>query len=628
MRKFYAMIGVAMVCLVLCTCQGPQLQPFVESSASPPPASTSPATPTLTPMSPPEPSPTFRAPVVSKQTVTQASAPIPTLTDPTACASHPGQPWRTWRVIRQPPVVQALITDQGAVWAGTLLGVFRVDPRTGTVTQSLDSKVAGEVRKLFPLGEGRLWADGSNGPFYFDGRQWTPLIITGTLGMPDIWAVDLNGDVLVREYRSRMDIYYSLSGHIPPSAPSAWKAIRTNKWVDQYTIGRCELQAFISSGFSFRSQAECQALNMAYQQVGAPVALDADGSIWWIRSEYVDQKNRRTVLGHVLSGQYSLTQTVPVESVYAMAADPSHGIWLGTEKELFYSDGYQVRQVSLGLSACTISFDPFGPPVDSQGKVWIGGYGIHVLSPGETEWQLVSESDQAGPESARFITAIAPARDGGMWVTHGYDLLHLGGSITVQPVQMLDPGCIVNYLAVNADSVWMLSDCGILQFIVSKGNWVRHNPSNSRVALMVIGSDSAVYAGSPDGLYANTGSEWHQVIQEDVTVAAADRQGGLWLASREQGELWYYKSGQLTPHGQQFDKHALQGLTVDSRNRLWAALSDALLLYDGKTWRRVRAPLEKIGGIQSSRNGHVWVFGWVFGVSGFAEYDPAMDKQP
>jgi len=577
MRKFYAMIGVAMICLALCACQGPQLQSSV--------------------------------------------------TGATACASRPGQPWRTWKVVQQSSIVQTLITDQGAVWAGTSLGVFRVDLRSGAVTQSLDSKAAGEVRKLFPLGKGRLWADGTNGPFYYDGRQWTPLNITGTLGVPDIWAVDLNGDVFVREYRSRMYIYYSLSGHIPPPAPSAWKATRTNKWVDQYTIGRCELQAFISSGFSFRSQAECQALNKAYQQVGTDVALDADGSIWWSKYQYVDQKNT-FILGHLLPGHDSITQTVPAESVYAMAADPSHGIWLGTEKGLLYSDGKGLRWVTLGLSACTIPFDPFGLSVDSQGKVWIGGYGIHVLSPGETEWQPVSESDQAGPESARFITAITPARDGGMWVTHGYDLLHLGGSVTVQPVQLLDPACSVNYLAVNADSVWMLSGCGILQFIVSKGNWVRHNPSNSRVALMVIGSDGAVYAGGPDGLYANTGSKWYQVIQEDVTVAAADRQGGLWLASREQGELWYYKSGQLTPHGQQFDKQALQGLTVDGRNRLWAALSDALLLYDGKTWRRVSAPLEKIGGIQSSRDGHVWVFGWVFGVSGFAEYDPAADKQP
>ena len=125
---------------------------------------------------------------------------------------------------------------------------------------------------------------------------------------PRIEAIDLNGDVLVYEGSSRAIITYRLLGHLPPPGSSFWEVDGQGKHVGMFSIGSCNVQTYISPGFSFRSQAECQMLNRAYQEVqfhtGRPanVALDADGSIWWARSLYIAQKNTFIVLGHLLPG--------------------------------------------------------------------------------------------------------------------------------------------------------------------------------------------------------------------------------------------------------------------------------------------------------------------------------------
>ena len=119
-------------------------------------------------------------------------------------------------------------------------------------------------------------------------------------------------------------------------------------------------------------------------------------------------------------------------------------------------------------------------------------------------------------------------------------------------------------------------------------------------------------------------SEFRPVGAKGADRIAADKQGGIWVASREKGGLWHYKSGRLTPYGQRFKEHSLQQITVDSQNRLWAALSDTLHVYDGKTWRCIETPLRQIGELTNGPDGRIWIVGDI----GIAVYNPAADKQP
>ena len=63
-------------------------------------------------------------------------------------------------------------------------------------------------------------------------------------------------------------------------------------------------------------------------------------------------------------------------------------------------------------------------------------------------------------------------------------------------------------------------------------------------------------------------------------------------------------------------------LTVDSRNRLWAAAGDTLQMYDGKAWRSISTPVKTIDELRAGPDGRIWVVGY----NGLAVYDPAVDK--
>jgi len=626
MRKFHAMIGVAVVCLVLAACQSPQLQPSVTPLASPEPASTLPVVPTPIPQLPTastQTTPTMATPASSVPIWPPASMLTPT--GSFTCVPRPGQPWQVWRAVQNVAPVYALLVEQGSLWAATQSSIFRVDPRTGAFTRTFPYGAS----YLLPLGDGRIWAAGAP-PIYYDGTEWMMVTISGTTSNLYDWALDLNGDLVTAVYRVG---FYRFAGHIPPRdrpwVPTAAKVI--SGLLDP---AKCQLQVYNRGGLSYRSQAECQALQSARQAVpkgnerDTHIALDADGSIWWISAPF----SGPATLGHLSKGS-STTLVLPVRLVYASAADPVHGIWIGTDKGLAYSDGENLQWVSLGLDTCTLPYEPQGLAVDEQGTVWLGPRlekGIYVLSQDGTSWQLVPVPNLSGQEADRPIRAIAAAPGGGIWATHGYDLLRLGGATTMQPVTVPIQGCNVWLLSADADSVWGMGSCGILQFIFSCGGWIRHFVGWP----VVTSTDGTRYAMRGDGLYAYTGinttnasgetlPEWRLVASEQGVIAA-DKQGGIWIGSSKSGRLLYYKNGQLVPHGQLFSKGEMLVLIVDNQNRLWAALNDTLQVYDGKSWRRLDTPLRNIRELTSDLDGRIWVLG----TDAIAVYDPAADKQP
>jgi ligand-binding sensor domain-containing protein len=586
MRKFHLMLCAFVLCEVLSACQSPRLQP----------TDTSPDT--------------LGAPLpLVPAAGTDRAAP--------ACAPRVSQPWILWPTTQEPLAVRALLTDQETLWAGTSFGVFRVDPRTDAFTPSLDYQVAGPISKLFPLSEGRLWAEGERGQFYYDGQAWMPLQITGAPSSASIWTVDLHGDTwLVRPASSgaRYPTYYHLLGHVPPSGDYLWKATQespANAGVDPYV---CRAQSYVSYGFSYRTPAECEALNRTCR--GLPAVMDADGSIWWL-SDY----------------------DLPVSFVYTSAPDPKHGIWFGTDKGLVYWDGTNLRRITFGLDECTIPLEQIGPSgfaVDSRGKAWMSTrIGILTLSPGEWTWQPLPDLGLSFPDAARPIQAIVEAPGGGMWATHGYDLFRIGGATTFEPIQPPDPRCFMQFLAADSEFVWSsripqgdASKCDLLQFVVPARAWAYHPIPNGYLGQVVVGSDGTVYALGPEGLYRRVvvgpRSEFRPVGAKGANLIVADKQGGIWVASREKGSLWHYKSGRLMPLGRQFQERSLRQITVDRQNRLWVALSDVLLFFNGKTWRRIATPLRQIRELTGGPDGRIWIVGDI----GIAVYDPAADKQP
>jgi ligand-binding sensor domain-containing protein len=545
------------------------------------------------------------------------------------CTPRPGDPWQVWRAVQNVAPVYALLVEQGSLWAATQLGVFRVDPQTRTFTQV---SILG-ASYLLPLGDGRIWAaGGGRESLYYDGRNWTTVTISGTTSNLYDWALDLNGDLVVAVYRVG---FYRFAGHIPP---------RDQPWVPTATgvisglLGTCQLQAYNRGSLSYRSQAECQVLQSARQYIekgnqrDTYVALDADGSLWWI----IGSNPGSLTLEHLPKSALP-PLVLPAKSIFALAADPVHGVWIGTDKGLIYSDGEKLQWVSLGLDTCTLPYAPDGLAVDEHGTVWSQtrfGNGIYSLSSNEAVWRLVPVPNLSSQDASRPILAIAAAPGGGIWATHGYDLLRLGGATTMLPITLPFQQCVVRSLAADSNSVWGGTNCGLVQFLVSRASWMQHGDMGGQRPVSV-NPEGIVYAAGPGGLYVYTSTvntsgetvlEWHLVFEQRVALVAADRQGGVWVASRQPDKLWYWKSGQATPHDLPPGQSQLVQLAVDSQNRLWAfsLTGNVLWRYDGKTWQRVDPPIPDIRDLIGGPNGSVGVLG----ADAIAVYDPAKDKQP
>lgn len=639
MRKFcLTMVGL-MLCAMLSACQSPQPQ----ATNAPPVALV-----TSLPTAPSSRSAVATLPIppginVTRLPTVPASPSAVTGKAASVCVPRVNQPWSLWRATQQPLAVQAVLADQETVWAGTPFGVFRVDARTGAFTLSLDYQVSGEVTKLFPLGDGHVWAEGERGRFYYDGKAWQPLQITGTYSSPRIWAVDLNGDVWLESNYSRVLTHFRLPGHVPPSQNRPWKATQVQPADVGVDPRSCLAQTYMSGDLSYRTPEECEVLNRwRAGRLEETVNLDADGSIWMSTVWHAPQGGARLFLSHRLLDQSETSLELPfnsVNSVYMSVPDTKHGIWLGTDQGLVYLDGTSLRWITFGLEECAVPPDHTGPDgfvVDSQSKAWmLTGVGVYTLSPGEWTWRPVPDPSQPNPSAARPIQAIAGAPSGGVWATHGYDLFRIGGATAFEPVQPPDPRCFMQSLAADSEFVWCsrtpqsnASMCDLLQFVVSATAWAYHPVPQGYLERVVIGSEGTIYALGPEGLYVRVvmgpRSEFRPIGAKGAELIVADKQGGVWVAARGTGKLWHYGKGRLTPSNGQFGLNELQQIAVDIQNRLWAALNGALLVYDGKSWRSLATPMRQISELASGPDGRIWIVGDI----GIAVYDPAADKLP
>jgi hypothetical protein len=658
MRKVNAMVGIATACLMLVACQSLELTPSVPHVSSSVIQTPTPRpTPTPTWNLPPQlltvaPTATIAPPlrftVVAKPTQQPVSSaapeyqptpsPVPTwrftaaITVPLPCDSRPGVAWRTWQladVAHQP--VLALLAERGTLWVSTWSGVFQVDPRTGVFTRTLGFEVVAGVSQLFPLGEGHLWASTDHGDFFYDGQGWSSLPISGPASPLYVIGIDQNGDLQTFSQKlGGTRSYYRLPGHFPPPGNDLWTAMPISDVMAQ--ANTCEWQSAVRDwrflGLPYRSPQECRAVKKAYQVVEETIpdygrtVLDATGSIWWLSDR---QSYNQSLTLENIDGDQIVAFELPSRLVTSIAPDPQHGIWLGTEHGLLYSDGKDLRLVLAGLDACV------GPPIiqeiaiDPQGTVWALAFGqAYVLPPGTVEWQDVP--DPTGTEER--IESITAAVKGGIWATHGDDLFHFGGPEVMLPIQLPEK-CRVNKLTEKAGSVWASgTDCGLLQFDMANATWILHRSLRASAEHIDVGTDGTLYALGTGpagmGLYAYTNSQpgdsgapihqWVRVADVPASVMAYDRAKGIWLASSDPDRFWYYTSGQLTPYGEHLNGPTLLYLNAD-----------------GQTLRRISLPLWVIDGMTSGPDGRIWVTGRNSQAAShynIAVYDPAADKQP
>lgn len=705
MRKVYATISIVVVSLVLYGCRQARFNPTVAPPASPSstrvipkatpsrsstrallkvtPSRSSAVAPTPsntagayscgtaapTPTPPPplwftaEAKPTQQPLAAATRESQSTLAPVPTLHLTSAipvtlsCDSHRDTAWRSWTAVDLMPF-HALLADRGLLWVSTSLGVFQVDPRTAAFTRTLSSDTAAGMHQMFPLGEGRLWGNTSNGPLYYDGQVWSTMPIAGMPTPQDrghypyVRGIDRNGDLWTVSQVGQQVTYYRFPGHFPPPNGAPWIATPVPD------VPHDDICEWPSDPARYRSLAECQTLYRTNGSLGANpsglgwtdnLLMGADGKTWRL-GHYTSATIDKTVW--VLAGidrNQIITQELPITFAGPMAADPQQGIWLGTDRGLLYSDGKDLRLGLIkDLDACVSPSYVKEIAVASAGTIWARSLfdGMYALPPGTVEWQRITDATPAGPQPTKQIILIAAATQGGIWATHGDDLFRFGGPDAMSPIQ-LPENCRLgesdaSKLIVKAGSLWATgAECGLLQFDVAKATWILHRTlwsPNGWVRLGEFGidadADGTVYALSRMGLYTHTTqssmsdihpSEWRRVpLQVNANRIVVDHTNGVWLASTYEGRVWYYNHSRVTTLDVSLEKDRLRGLSVDSQNRLWIILDRALMVYDGHRFRRMTMPLRYIDAWTIGSDDRMWL-----NLDGsVVVYDPTKDKQP
>lgn len=565
-------------------------------------------------------------------------------------------PWTVWHTSNVSNYVTALATQADRIWASTASGLRRIDPQAQRV-EKYDERI-GRNALLLPIENGQMWAGSDRQLFFFNGQNWRgvtlPYTLTyGSFGLSTM-AIDAAAGLLLHftNYRGWSNTAY-YGGHLLSDVDAQLPASQNAVWPKPYDCQQWPSVVSSDSENNYYSGAECLAIQAALQV--APLwtnrtlsAFDADGSLWSVNRDNGE-------VDHWSNGQWSVI-TLPDARISAVTADPSHGVWIGTDRGLMYTDGqamYQLpsfdRHVSGGI--------PIDLVIDSSGAAWV------LTNESKLSWLPADQSVQDFKVlSAISARAFATAADG-IWITHGTDLIHLKiGERIPHAIPLPEADCKLDRLttAPNGD-VWATSRCGsVWQYQPALGHWIRHvvDASTPDVTIfepiesVVAGTDGRVYAIGPNGLAVLTepggtsvgGLESsgdtlpYSIYRYHVRALAAgvaplsngpsatDRHGGFWLTTTNRGNLWHYADGQFTTVEHPFSATWLTALYVDQADQLWVAnLYGQLALYDGQQWSIFDTPgIGTVYRIASAPDGRLWFAG----NQGVTAYDPAQDKLP
>jgi hypothetical protein len=534
-----------------------------------------------------------------------------------------------WRVGVEPDHVSIIVISDTTLWAGTLFNITRLDLQTGAYSRY---PTTSRVRLLLPVENGQALAAMDAGIFYFDGQLWSQARLSRCSMGIDQMRIDGVGDLWLY-YNGRFPCSSHLSGHVPPASDD-WREIDYSKasgsgvceqWPAATSLTWLTPRPPNFSGFALVethvSVDDCLKLRAAKAKIRHPsasVAVDADQSVWYAQDR---------VLWH-LTGSRAITLPLPGVQIYALAADPRHGVWIGTDQGLAYSDGITFDYPLADLDTRLFYGTPRRIAVDAKGVVWVDlqdNGEVRSFSDAIPRWRHV-KNDGINIHDIRAITA---APGGGFWATRGWDLWKSNDPIDLRPVAAAAPPCQLHDLVVDRKGhVWSPShECGAVEYDPQSNQWQQHQPDAIIEAVTVV-PNGRIYLLGQDGIYASsTTSNWQLIMslhdKGTGRLFAADKRGGLWVASRETGELWHYVNGKETALGQQFPPQALAVLYAD--DRLWAIDRNTLALYADGTWRYIPTPrLGNISQLAGGPDGRIWLMG----DAGVAVYDPAADKQP
>ena len=351
------------------------------------------------------------------------------------------------------------------------------------------------------------------------------------------------------------------------------------------------------------------------------------------------------VTQHGVVTRFTTKEGLPSDSVFCLASDSKHQIWVCTNQGLavLSSGRFQVFTTRDGLPSNQIRSTCETP----NGTRWVAGLDFGLARLNGSRFETYSDSGFSAKENA---TALQCASDGAVWVgtSSGLTQIRNGVSRSFTTRDGL-PDNAVSALAEGPDgSLWIGTNDGISRYRKGEINVYRARDglSHSLVSSLFIDREGTLWVGTKDGLEQFTDTKVtpyttsEGMLGNEMVPVLEDAEGHLWIGTLGQGlnsfdghqfrsittknglvdntilSLELDRGGDLwvgTRHGisrlrkakviasykasEGLSGSEVYALFVDSQGSLWAGTNKGLSRFDGTRFVREKAA----GGLNSNR---------------------------
>jgi ligand-binding sensor domain-containing protein/signal transduction histidine kinase len=309
---------------------------------------------------------------------------------------------------------------------------------------------------------------------------------------------------------------------------------------------------------------------------------------------------------------------LPDDSVGAVAADGSGGLWIGTGRGLCrLKDG---RVTAFGREQGLPDAAIGALVADAAGTLWIGtlGRGLYRLRDGA----VASFSTKEGL-SDDFVRVLLPDREGSLWIgTRGGGLNRLrdGKFVTLSARQGLSSEQVRAVLGDADGSLWIGTDGGGLNHLVNGRVDVLTSanglPNDSVRALL--STESELWIGTNGGGLASlkngrftTFTKKDGLPSDAVLALARDRAGNLWIGTNG-GGVSRFRQGRFASWGRKdgLPTDAILSILEDREGTLWIGTNAGLARFRDGTIVRAGAEGPRddpVVSLHEDGDGSLWI---------------------
>lgn len=300
--------------------------------------------------------------------------------------------------------------------------------------------------------------------------------------------------------------------------------------------------------------------------------------------------------------------SLPIDNVWAMVERRPGELWFGGHQGLAVLDRRTGRARRIETPIANLSV--YALMVDASERLWVGAaQGLLLIGDDDRFMQREGALDRA------YVTGLAPARDGGLWVATNGQGLHyfdpLAGTSRPYRHDDEDPRSLSNdrvwsVLETSDGTVWAGTRVGLNRLDHETGAWdhFRHHPNDATslpsdwVWRMLEDSGGRLWVGTRQGglalynpatatfeAFRRSNAEPRALIGDRVASLAEDRRGRLWVGTTGGVSLIAPRPAPFEPWGPEaktadtLPNTTTWGIT-DAQSRLWICTYEGLWVVD------------------------------------------------